>query len=259
MGFFKSLFGGKKEESGAELDDYLMAVDPLTGFEHDWSDEKRKAYCFKALEKLKADFGGELKKTEDELRLYTEWKGQKVTLAATWYTGELTVSIVGGNTLGPFGLLRDESLDEGGEMTVEPPAEGWADDSSVAGAAKHYVGEGIYLETTQEDMKYERERLALLPDELRQQIIHLMQTTPLQTIFTTADGVDCAWEMFFFRVMDFRPTLGPYLDVSLALYEAFATLNDPDPNSTHMTRCPFCHLKVIDSSRTKCENCGGNL
>lgn len=255
MGFLKNLFGDKGEHG-----DELEHVDPETGFEHAWTDEERHRFCMNVLEGLKERFGGELRKTDDDMRLYMAWKGRPVVVGAVWYTGDLVVNVVGKNRLGPIGLLRDETLDEDGDISVEDAADGWGTDTELAGAAKEYVADGIYLEATQEEVGHERKRLAAVPEALRAKVIDAMQNARLQSIFSSEDGLDFTWERSFFRVGDLASVLGPHLELSLAVYDVFATNPDPDPKSPNAGRlCSYCHTRILDAERTKCENCGGVL
>lgn len=266
VGFLKSLFGGKSKTIEDELA-YLDHVDPQTGFTHSWSDEERHDFCMKALESLKGHLGGELRKTEDEMRLYSEGDGRKVVIGATWFTGDLVVSVNGANRLGPLGILRDEALDEEGEFDeaekAEPEevhAKGWTADTDFVGEVKEYVAEGIYLEDSKEDLVHEQKRLATIPEALRAKIFDAMHNDRLQTVFTTEEGLDFTWYQWFFRVGSPAPALPSLVDLALRVTDVFENNLDPDPASPNaVARCPFCDLKIVDSTHTKCANCGGVL
>jgi hypothetical protein len=261
MGFFKSIFGRKEEDTRElEHDPVLDHVDPETGFEHAWSDDKRYEFCKKAMEKLKGQLGGDLRMTDEELRLYTEWNGRTVVVGGDWFTGDMVVSIVGENRLGPIGMLRDDALDEDGEVNKEEHPAGWSDDTALAGDVREYVAEGIYIETPQQAVEYERKRIATIPDALRTRILDEMQNGRLQSIFTSEDGLDLTWERSLFHERDLAKAVGGYLELSIAVFDVLENNPDPDPRSPNSEqRCPYCGQKIVDLSRTKCDNCGGLL
>ncbi|MCJ7702576.1 MAG: hypothetical protein MUO62_13415 [Anaerolineales bacterium] len=261
MGFFKSIFGGKEDDAREpEHDPVLDYVDPETGFEHAWSDDERYEFCKKAVEKLKGQLGGDLRMTDEEMRLYTEWNGRAVVVGGDWFTGDLVVSIVGENRLGPIGMLRDDALDEDGEMNKEEHTAGWSDDTILAGDVREYVAEGIYIETPQQAVEYERKRISTLPDALRTRILDEMQNGRLQSIFTSEDSLDLTWERSFFRKRDLAKAVGGYLELSTAVFDVLENNPDPDPRSPNSEqRCPYCDQKIVDLNRTKCDSCGGLL
>lgn len=260
MGLLKSIFGARSSQDDA-VEAMRDHVDPETGFSHSWSDEERHDFCTRALERLQAELGGELRMAEDEVRLSTTWGERDVVVGADGFTGDLVVSITGQIRLGPIGLLRDAELDEPGlPDDDEQTPEGWSEDSALAGDVREYVAQGIYFETPKQQVEFERQRFAALPDALRAQILDAMQHARLQSIFATDGCLDLTWERCVFREGDLARVVRLHLDLAVAVLQVIESTPDPDPSSPNAAqRCPYCGQKYYDQQRSKCDNCGGVL